>query len=246
MAEDRNYRAEIKAAADRGDTTTLVMLATELLAAAKHDAARREAEAAKKRRQRAASRDVPGQAGTEGDNAGQRGTGSSPLVPPPPSPAPSPSTPLNPPASRGGGAAPATEVLAVAAGTRPSRPSSAERPPRTAAPSALPKPVCDAAWEKWVATIGGVDYGLFRKKLAPTYQAQTAEHPTVEQLVAAIEAFSEGQQADQAAFRGKWTVHKWTAELPAWIRLGAMQWVDEWGIPTERGVLAGFFGRAVA
>jgi len=102
----------------------------------------------------------------------------------------------------------------------------------------LPKAVCDAAWEAWVATIGNVDYGRFRRELLPAFQS-AGPHPTADELVNSIAAFDEARSGDRPQFQAKYTVALWAAQLATYVRLGGMPLVDEWGNITERGVAAG-------
>lgn len=105
---------------------------------------------------------------------------------------------------------------------------------------ALPKADCDAAYERWVSRFGGMDYPRFRKALLTFFKAKP-RHYSGEQLAAAVDAFYDGYGADDPKWRGKWTVGKFAAELHTWVRLGGMELVDEWGLPTERGRVSGVF-----
>lgn len=117
-----------------------------------------------------------------------------------------------------------------------------QEPPASA--GALPKGMVDAAWEAWVATLGSVSYPHLRKALLPVYQSASAAHPSADELVASIEAFGEGRDADGPQWRGKWTVNKWAAELHDWVRLGGMPYVTDYGIPTARATMAKLFGES--
>jgi hypothetical protein len=103
---------------------------------------------------------------------------------------------------------------------------------------AFPKLTMDAAHDRWVARIGAVEYSRFRKALLPVFQAKPLAY-TGEQLADGVDAFYDGMQADNPAYRGKWTVQKFAGELHEWVRLGAMELVDDWGAPTERAAIAG-------
>lgn len=118
----------------------------------------------------------------------------------------------------------------------------ASEPDRPSNLDVLPKEFVDAAYARWVADLGSCSYPHLRKALLPVYQAPNAPHPSAEELSEAIGAFLDGRDADSPAWRQKWTVQKFAAELPDWVRLGRMQYVDEWGIPTERGIVAKLFG----
>lgn len=108
----------------------------------------------------------------------------------------------------------------------------------------LPKEFVDAAYARWIEDLGSCSYPHLRKALLPVYQAPNAPHPTATELAEAIGAFLDGRDADGPAWRQKWTVQKFASELPDWVRLGQMQYVDEWGMPTERGKVARLFGDA--
>jgi hypothetical protein len=112
------------------------------------------------------------------------------------------------------------------------------RPPESSnADDPLPASLCNAAYEAWVARIGSVNFGRFRRALLPIYRTKSAPHPTLEQLRDAILVFDEARAHDQPRFRSSYTVEKWAGGLHEYVRLGAMPLVDEWGEPTERGKL---------
>lgn len=132
-----------------------------------------------------------------------------------------------------------------AAPVRPSK-APAKKPDIAGAPdpssslSRLPKATVDAAHDRWIATIGGIDYGRLRKALLLVFNAQPLVY-SGEQLARGVEAFHEAAASDGPRWRGKWTPEKFAAELHEWVRLGAIELVDEWGQPTERGRAAGIF-----
>ncbi len=102
---------------------------------------------------------------------------------------------------------------------------------------AFPKATCDAGYDRWAQKMGAMTYSRFRKELLPVFQAQH-ERFTAEQIANAVEAFYDGKSSDDPRFQGKWTIKRFASELPNWVRLGAMDLVDEWGMPTERGRMA--------
>lgn len=120
------------------------------------------------------------------------------------------------------------------------RPHVAGAPETESSLTRLPKATVDAAHERWVATAGGVDYGRFRKALLLVFNAQPLVY-NGEQLARGVEAFHESASSDGSKWRGKWTVEKFAAEIHEWVKLGAIELVDEWGQPTERGRAAGIF-----
>jgi hypothetical protein len=98
----------------------------------------------------------------------------------------------------------------------------------------------DAIYESWVARIGTVNYGRLRKAVQPIYES-VATSPTTEAVIRALEAFSEGRDSDRPQYRGTWTPEKFGADIHSWIRIGAMELVDEYGAPTARGIASGVF-----
>jgi hypothetical protein len=102
----------------------------------------------------------------------------------------------------------------------------------------FPQAVCDEVYNAWAKLLGAVNYGRLRRVLLPIYTAQPGRYSGAE-LANAVEAFADARSVDDPKFRGKWNPEKFAAELPEWIRLGGMEIVDEWGLPTERGRLTG-------
>lgn len=107
----------------------------------------------------------------------------------------------------------------------------------------FPKATADAGYERWVKKIGAMNYGAFRKAIQPVYDAQPGVY-SGEQLVLAVDAFHEAMKGDDVRWRDKWTERKFARELHHWVKLGAMELVDEWGAPTERGRASGLFSGA--
>jgi hypothetical protein len=106
--------------------------------------------------------------------------------------------------------------------------------------SRLPKLTMDAIYESWVARIGTVNYGRLRKAVQPIYESVVAI-PSTAAVIRALEAFSESRDADRPQYRSTWTPEKFGADLHSWIRIGAMELLDEYGAPTERGIASGIF-----
>jgi hypothetical protein len=98
----------------------------------------------------------------------------------------------------------------------------------------------DAIYESWVARIGAVNYGRLRKAVQPIYESLAAS-PTAEEIIRALEAFSESRSADRPQYRNTWTPERFGADIHNWIRVGAMELIDEYGAPTERGIASGIF-----
>ena len=103
----------------------------------------------------------------------------------------------------------------------------------------LPKAVCDMGYEAFTKRLGAVNYGRFRKEILPIYQSRSADHPSGEELVQAVEAFVEARDADRPNFRTKYTVTLFASALHEYVRLGKMPLVNEWGEATERGRACG-------
>lgn len=110
----------------------------------------------------------------------------------------------------------------------------------TGANAPFPKAIADALYEAWIAKRGAVNYGALRKALAPLFPAVGARFTTTE-LLNGIEAFAELAEVDKPEFSHKWTVFKFAAEAQRWVKLGALPYVDDWGIPTERGYACKLF-----
>lgn len=126
---------------------------------------------------------------------------------------------------------------------KPARASRSTGAPKPSGLDVLPKPTCDVAYERWVARIGAVDYGRFRRALLGVFKAG-GDRPTPDQLTESITAFAEARDAENPKWRGTWTPEKWVGDIRTWVRLGGMSLVDEWGMPTERGKAAGIFSEA--
>lgn len=131
--------------------------------------------------------------------------------------------------------APADKADVPAAAPRPKRVRPA---PPSDALEQLPKAIVDAVHVQWSRTFGAMDYGRLRKALKPIFATQ-ADVYAAGQLVDAVEAFYEACQEDLPKWRSKWTPEKFAAEVHSWVKLGAMELVDEWGTATERGMAAG-------
>jgi hypothetical protein len=104
---------------------------------------------------------------------------------------------------------------------------------------AFPMATSDAAYERWQARIGDVNYGRLRKALLGPYKAKEIAPPTEAELLGGIDAFADARAADKPQYWGKYTVEMFAGALREYVRLGAMQYLDEWGEPTERGRMAG-------
>lgn len=107
----------------------------------------------------------------------------------------------------------------------------------------FPELDCHAIYETWTDRRGAVNYGQLRNAFGPLYPA-TGPRYQLTQLVEAIEVFAELAEADRPEFSSRWNVRTFAADVPRWVRLGAMPHVDEWGIPTERGRSTKLFGEA--
>lgn len=104
---------------------------------------------------------------------------------------------------------------------------------------AFPKELSDRFYDAWVKHRGEVNYGHLRKALTPVFTG-TGSRYTADEVEAAIQVFGEGADAlgpEKARF---WTVQSFAADLPRWVRLGALPNIDETGEPTERGRLTVF------
>lgn len=115
------------------------------------------------------------------------------------------------------------------------------KPPSADRPDPFPKPLCDAAYERFIERIGAVDYGRFRKAFLPIYRSQS-EHPALDVFYCAIEAFAEARESAGAQWMGQYTVEKMAQSFHAYARLGSMPLMNEWGEPTERGIAAKILG----
>ena len=108
----------------------------------------------------------------------------------------------------------------------------------TEKPSPFPKSACDELYETWTEVRGAIDYGAFRKALAPLFPTAGPRY-TQPQLVEAIKAHAEyvdGLAPRQAGFEN---VHKFAADIQRWVRIGGMPAVDpQTRELTERGRLA--------
>lgn len=105
---------------------------------------------------------------------------------------------------------------------RPGRSAAARYPNFSAAD-------CDALYEQWTETWGAVDYGRFRKALAPLVPRYT-----VAQLLPAIVAHREICEVEDKFAVRRPSPEAFAAGAVEWVRIGAMDYADENGAPTER------------
>ncbi len=109
---------------------------------------------------------------------------------------------------------------------------------RKAAPRypSFPASDCDRLYQTAIQAGHAVDYGLFRKTLAPLYPAAGPVYPldVLDNALAAFLEAREGQPPDKARF---WTIMEFAKDAARWVRLGAMPLAGENGI-TERGRVA--------
>lgn len=101
--------------------------------------------------------------------------------------------------------------------------------------SPFPKVDCDRLFDFWVDAVGAVNYGLFRKTLAPLFPVKGAKY-TIGQLEDAIKAFSEVRRSASPKEAGFMTVIRFAEDVVRWVDLGAMSLSDVSGL-TERGKL---------
>lgn len=119
----------------------------------------------------------------------------------------------------------------------------ASAPPVASPLERFPRSLCDHLYDRWLARRGGVDYGTLRKGFSLLFPASGALY-TEEELLGAIDAFSEAADSAPPEFADRWTPRKCATDAKRWVRLGKMQLVNEWGEPTERGLACKLFDAA--
>ena len=97
----------------------------------------------------------------------------------------------------------------------------------------------DTLHAEWMRRRGVVDRATFRRAVAPLFPASGPMF-TTQQLMGAIDHFAELAEQDRPAFQDRWTLARFLADVQTYVRRGAMEYVDEWGVPTERGKLTVF------
>lgn len=101
-------------------------------------------------------------------------------------------------------------------------------------PERYPMAVSNALYDRWILRRGAVNYGTLRKAFDSLFPA-TGPLYSLEELLAAIDAYAESASASPPEFGDRWTPKKLADDARRWVRLGKMELVDEWGEPTERG-----------
>ena len=105
-----------------------------------------------------------------------------------------------------------------------------------AAPSGgLPKEVCDQFFESWVAQVGAIDYGRFRKAILPLFQV--ADPPSPWLMLEAIRLFTHYRTTLSDRERGFAGIDRFVADSARWLSLGAQPLQHPDGSLTERGEL---------